>query len=217
MISSFFNVETMLLVYPMLLRGLWLTLQLAFWAVLLGLAGGVLLATAYSVGGRIVRFLVIIYVDAFRSLPPLVLLIFLFYALPFLGLGISNYAAAILALSLNGASYYGEIVRAGYSSINRGQWDAFTATGMTPLQGIAYVILPQALKSVKGPLAGNTLELAKATSICSAVALPEFLRSAQQAQNLVYNSTPLMMVAVGYLILLWPLVHLVTRMERRSH
>ncbi len=81
---------------------------------------------------------------------------------------------------------------------------------------MAYVVLPQAIKAVVPPLTSNTLELVKLTSIASVVALPELLRTARMAQDLVYNPTPLMAAALIYFVLLWPVVRLISRLDRRS-
>ena len=93
--------------------------------------------------------------------------------------------------------------------------EAARSTGLTRLQAMRYVILPQALKNVAPDLTSNTIELIKATSIASVVALPELLRMGRVAQGLVYNATPLIAVAVIYLIMLWPMVRLLSRLERR--
>ena len=117
----------------------------------------------------------------------LVLLILIFYGLPFLGLTLPSFAACVLALTLNNSGYYGEIFRAGIESIPPGQREAARALGLHPLQVIFLVILPQAIARVLAPLASNSLELVKTTSIAALVALPELLRSARVAQEQTYN------------------------------
>jgi polar amino acid transport system permease protein len=214
-LETFFNIESIRYTFPLLLEGFILTVQLVAVVVPLGILLGTILAFVYALGGPVTKGLFILFVDMFRSLPPLVLLVFIFYGLPFLGLQLGSFFAAVLALVLNGSSYYAEIVRGGIANIPKGQWDAGRATGLTRLQTNAYIVLPQAFRNVVGPLLGNTLELTKATSICSVVALPEFLRSAQIAQSLVYNPTPLILVALVYLALLWPIARLVSRLERK--
>ena len=93
--------------------------------------------------------------------------------------------------------------------------EAAQSTGLNRLQAMYYVILPQAIRNVAPDLTSNTLELIKATSIASVVALPELLRMGRVAQGLVYNATPLIAVAVIYLIMLWPMVRLLSRLERQ--
>ncbi|MEE2804656.1 MAG: amino acid ABC transporter permease [Pseudomonadota bacterium] len=214
-IHNFFNLDILIKVYPMLLKGFWMTLRLCLVVVLLGFAGGLLVAIVYSLHKRWVNVFVIAYVDFFRAFPPLVLLIFVFYGSPFIGLEVPGFVAVLIAFFLNTSSYYGEILRAGIESIGRGQWEAARSTGLSRLQTMFYVILPQAIRNVAPDLTSNTLEVIKFTALASVVALPELLRMGRIAQGITYNPTPLIAVAVIYLVMLWPLVRFLSRLERR--
>ena len=99
--------------------------------------------------------------------------------------------------------------------IRRRQWDAARSTGLTISQTLAYVVLPQAVRNVLPDLVSNTVEVVKLTSIASVVALPELLYSADMARSVTFNSSPLVLAALIYLVLLWPVVRLVSRLERR--
>ena len=215
-IENFANLDTLLEVWPLLLSGLQVTALLCVVIVPAGAALGLAVAVLHSFKIRYVTGLLIVYVDFLRSFPPLVLLILIYYGLPFLGLELGDLAAASLALALNSSSYYGEIFRAGIEAIPKGQREAARSTGLTALQAMIYVVLPQAIKAVVPPLTSNTLELIKLTSIAAVVALPELLRTARLAQDLVYNPTPLMAAALIYFLLLWPLVRLISKLDRRS-
>ncbi len=215
LIESFFNPEVMKASLPYLVRGLVMTLQLSAIVIPTGVVSGAVLAMLFSSRKRWLRALLIIYVDFFRAFPPLVLVIFVFYGLPHLGIEISNLAAVSLALVLNTSSFYGEIFRAGIESIPTGQWEAARSTGLSSFQTMAYVVLPQATRNVLPDLVSNTLEVVKLTSLASVVALPELLRMARIAQGVTFNPTPLVMAALVYLALLWPLVRLLSTMERR--
>lgn len=215
-VQNFFNVEILLETYPLLLRGLGMTIGLVAVVVPLGALVGLLVAVVYSFHVRWVNRLLILYVDLLRSFPPLVLLILIYFGLPFLDVDLPSFLAVALALILNSSSYYGEIFRAGIESIPPGQSEAARSTGLTGWQTMVHVVLPQAIRSVIPPLATNTLELVKATSIASVVALPELLRSARIAQGLVYNPTPLMAAALIYFLLLWPFVRALSRLERKA-
>lgn len=215
LIQNFFNLDILLKVYPLLLKGLWMTLKLCLVVVPLGVIGGLAVAVTYSFHVRWLNWLLIVYVDFFRSFPPLVLLILVFYGLPFIGLEVPNFVAVLIAFLLNTSSYFGEIFRAGIESVGRGQWEAARSTGMNTLQTMFYVILPQATRNVAPDLTSNTLEVIKFTALASVVALPELLRMGRVAQGITYNSTPLIAVALIYLAMLWPLVRLLSRMERR--
>ena len=122
----------------------------------------------------------------------------------------------MLALVLNNSGYYGEIFRAGIESIPRNQFEAARSTGLSAIQTMTYVILPQAVKNVIPDLVGNTLEVVKLTSIASVVALPELLYAARQAQAVTYNATPIVAAGVIYLVCLWPVVRLLSRFEHRQ-
>ena len=215
LIQNFFNLDILLKVYPLLLKGLWMTLKLCLVVVPLGVIGGLAVAVTYSFHVRWLNWLLIVYVDFFRSFPPLVLLILVFYGLPFIGLEVPNFVAVLIAFLLNTSSYFGEIFRAGIESVGRGQWEAARSTGMNGLQTMAYVILPQATRNIAPDLTSNTLEVIKFTALASVVALPELLRMGRVAQGITYNSTPLIAGALIYLAMLWPLVRLLSRMERR--
>ena len=215
LVQNFFNIEVLIKVYPMLLKGVWMTLQLCVVVVPIGFLGGLLVAIGYSFHNRWLNALLIVYVDFFRAFPPLVLLIFVFYGTPYVGLEVPAFVAVLIAFFLNTSSYYGEILRAGIESIGRGQWEAARSTGIGRLQTMFYVILPQAMRNVAPDLTSNTLEVIKFTALTSVVALPELLRMGRIAQGITYNPTPLIAVALIYLAMLWPLVRFLSRLERR--
>ncbi|MGI9333670.1 MAG: amino acid ABC transporter permease [Gammaproteobacteria bacterium] len=215
-VQNFFNLAVLQEMYPFLLDGLWMTVKLCLAVIPLGIVAGAFVAVLYRFHVKFLNALLIVYVDFFRSFPPLVLLIFVFYGLPFLGLEVPSFAAVVIAFTLNTSSYYGEIFRAGIESVASGQREAARSTGLSLLQSMLYVILPQATRNVAPDLISNTLEVVKVTSLASVVALPEMLRLARVAQGLSYNPTPLVAAAIIYLLLLWPLVRLLSRLERRT-
>lgn len=214
-LDNFANPASLAQAWPLLWQGLQLTLLLAAVALPLAFAAGLLLAGAWSLRLRGLSGAIVALIDLLRSFPVLVLLILIFYGLPFLGLRLPNFGAAVLALVLNNAGYFGEILRAGIAGVPSGQDDALRALGLTRLQGLRLVVLPQAVQSVLAPLASNALELVKATSVAAMVALPELLRSARVAQEQTYDPTPLTAAAVMFFVLLWPFARLTARMERR--
>jgi polar amino acid transport system permease protein len=201
-------------IWPLLWQGLQLTALLAAVTLPLAILVGLTIAVIYSFHNKVVNVLLLIWIDLFRSFPVLVLLILIFYGLPFLGLKLPSFAACVLALTLNNSGYYGEIFRAGIESVPTGQREAARALGLRPLQVVFLVILPQAIARVLAPLASNSLELVKTTSIASLVALPELLRSARVAQEQTYNPSPLTAAAVIFFVLLWPFARWVAKLER---
>ena len=158
----------------------------------------------------------IVAIDFFRAVPPLVLLIFVYSGLPFAGIRLSPLAAVAIAFFLNTSSYYGEIYRAGIESVGRGQWDAARSTGLSRVRRRStHVVLPQAMRNVLPDLVSNTVEVVKLTSIASVVALPELLYSADMARSVTFNASPIVLAAAIYLVMLWPVVRLISRLERR--
>ena len=213
LIYNFFNLEILKLSLPFLWRGFKMTLLLTVIAVPLGIFAGLLVATTCSFGKRWVNFWLMLYVDFFRAIPPIVLLIIVYYGVPMLGADMPVLAAVALSFTFNTSAYYGEIFRAGIESIPRGQMEAARSTGLTRLQATVYVIIPQATRNVLPDLVSNTVEVVKFTSIASVVALPELLRMARVVQGLTFNPTPLVAAALIYLLLLWPVVRLLSRLE----
>lgn len=216
LIHNFFNLEVYAQVFPHLLNGLWTTIWLAALVIPLGAAAGLALALGLTQASRRwLRWSIIGYIDFFRAFPPLVLLILIYFGGPFLGLELGKVAAVALAFVLNNASYYAEVFRAGLEGVAKGQMEAARSTGLTRAQAIRHVVIPQAVKNVLPDLVGNSIEIVKLTSIASVVAMPELLRAARDAQSLVYNPSPVMLAALMYLALLWPLTRWLGRLEHR--
>ncbi len=216
LINAFFNLGILRETAPFLWAGFKMSVLLAVVVVPLGIAGGLAVALLARTRLRVVRWLVVAYVDFFRAFPPLVLLMFIAFGLPFAGLELPAFASVALAFLLNTSSYYGEIFRAGIESIPRGQFEAARSTGLSGAQTMAWVIVPQATRNVVPDLISNTLEVVKLTSIASVVALPELLYAARQAQSVTYNATPIIAAGIIYLVCLWPLVRLLSRFEHRQ-
>ena len=214
-LHQFFDLSIMGRALPLVLAGLGETVVLCIVVIPLGLAGGLLVALASLTPSRVVRFAAAALIDFFRAVPPLVLLIFVYAGLPFAGIRLSPLAAVAIAFLLNTSSYYGEIYRAGIESVGRAQWDAARSTGLAAHQALIYVVLPQAVRNVLPDLVSNTVEVVKLTSIASVVALPELLYSADMARAVTFNTSPIVLAAAVYLVMLWPIVRLVSRLERR--
>jgi polar amino acid transport system permease protein len=216
LIRSFFSLEILVQAWPILLSGLWMSVMLTLVVVPLGVASGLAVALGFTVKNRLVKALLIVYVDFFRAMPPLVLLMVIAYGLPFLDVRLGAFGSVALSFLLNNSSYYGEIFRAGIEAVPRGQTEAARSTGLGALQTLSYVVVPQATRNVMPDLISNTLEVIKLTSIASVVALPELLHAAREAQSLTYNATPIVAAGMIYLVCLWPLVRLLSRFEHKQ-
>ena len=214
-VQQFFNLAIMELALPLILAGLEQTVVICLLVIPLGLIGGLAFAVVSLSRLRSVRWAAVAWIDFFRAIPPLVLLIFIYAGLPFAGLRPSPMTAVAIAFFLNTSSYYGEIYRAGIESVGRGQWDAARSTGLSAFATLTHVVLPQAIRNVLPDLVSNTVEVVKLTSIASAVALPELLYSADMARSVTFNASPIVLAAAIYLVMLWPVVRLISRLERR--
>lgn len=212
-IKTFFNTRVLLDALPSLMQGLWTTILLGLAAIVAGLVFGLAVSLVRIYAPFWLRLIAKIYIDVFRSIPILVLLILVYYALPFVGLRLTSFWAAWLALSLVSGAYTAEIFRAGIEAIPRGQFEASQALGLNYRFMMVDVILPQAIKIVIPPLTNNCINVIKDTALASVVAMPDLLKQATQAQALAANPTPLIGAALIYIILLWPLVLLVGRLE----
>ena len=216
MLQTFFSWDIIKAAWPILVAGLGNTVLLSLVVVPLGLFGGLILSVLAGVRNPWVRWPLMAWVDFFRAFPPLVLLIFLYAGSPFVGVQLSGFLCVCIAFFLNTGAYYGEILRAGIESVPSGQIDAARSTGLGRLQTMGYVVLPQAVRNVLPDLLSNTLEVIKLTSLGSVVAMPELLFQARQAQSVTYNPTPIVLAALVYFVMLWPLVRLLSRLENRA-
>ena len=216
LLTTFCNWPVLREALPMLLQGLGVTVSLGVVSILAGLVSGLALSLVRLYAHRALRAAARAYIDVFRSLPLLVLLVLVYYALPFVGLRLSSFAAAASALSLVSCAYTAEIFRAGIEAVPRGQFEAAAALGLRFGDSLRRVILPQALRIVMPPLTSNCINVMKDTALASVVAMPDLLKQATQAQALAANPTPLIGAALLYLILLLPLVRLVGYIEARQ-
>jgi polar amino acid transport system permease protein len=212
---QYFDYQIMLNALPILWKGLKMTLLICAAVIPLGLLGGLVVAFGRQTRWIAIRVIVITFIDLFRALPPLFLLILLYAGLPFIGVRLSPFACVCIAFLLNTSAYYGEVYRAGLESVGRGQREAARSTGMTYMQTMLFVVLPQAIRNVLPDLVSNTVEVVKLTSLASVVALPELLYSADMARAATLNSSPIVLAAAIYLAILWPIIRLASRLEHR--
>ena len=213
--DTFLNGRVFLQTLPLLLTGLSTTALLGLVSILIGLAGGLVLALARLYARPPLRHAAIAYIDVFRAIPLLVLLVVVYYALPFLGLRLTPFTAAASSLSLVASAYSAEIFRAGIEAVPRGQFEAARALGLRPAALMIKVVLPQAVRIVIPPITSNSINVLKDTALASVVAMPDLLKQATQAQALTANPTPLIAAAGIYLLMLLPLVRLVGLLENR--
>jgi len=216
LINTFFNPQVFVQSFPILLRGLGNTLLLGITAVVCGTLLGIALCLWRLYGPKVPRMLCIIYIDLFRAIPVLVVIVLIYYALPFVGVTLSSFTSASLALILVLSAFTAEVFRAAIESIPGGQGEAALALGLKFRQVVRTVILPQALRVATPPQTSNIVSVIKDTSLASVVAMPDLLKQATDSQALFANPTPLIGAAIIYIAILWPLVRLTAYVEARS-
>lgn len=214
-LDQFFNLQIMVAAWPTILHGLGVTALICLAVVPLGIAGGLVTALASLSRRRWLRWIAVAYVDLFRAIPPLVLLIFVYAGLPFAGFQLSPFTAVVIGFLFNNSAYYGEVLRAGILSVGIGQTEAARSTGLTHAQTTTHVVLPQAVRNVLPDLISNTVEVVKLTSIASVVSLGELLHAANLARSITYNASPITLAALVYLVILWPVVRILSRWQRQ--
>jgi len=214
-VETFFNWDVLVRSLPLLATGLAVTAKLGLVSIAAGLLLGLFVALVRLYGFLPLRYLVRIYIDIFRSIPLLVLLIVVYYALPFVGLRMSPFMSAACTLTVVSGAYTAEIFRAGIEAVPKGQFEAAAALGLNFRHTMLDVVLPQAVRIVIPPLTNNSINVIKDTALASVVAMPDLLKQATQAQALEANPTPLIVAALIYVAFLWPMVLLVGRLEKR--
>lgn len=200
-----------------LLRGAFGTLRLFAICAVAGLLLGLLIGLARQSPRTWLRWPATAFVEFFRNTPVLVQILWFYFALPILApFEISPLAAAALGISLNSAAFTAEIVRGGIASIDRGQWEAARALGMTGAQGMRRIVLPQALRRMLPALTNRGIEIFKMSTLASAVAYVELLQQGKLLASLNFNPIETYtVIAVIFFLCLLPLVQATYWLERR--
>jgi polar amino acid transport system permease protein len=214
-LDTFFNWTVMERYFPAILKGVGVTIEIAVAVVITGILLGLALAVVRSFRVLAVNALILVFVDMLRALPPLVLLLLVYFGLPNVGINLPSFAVLWLVLALVLAAFAEEIFWAGILSIPKGQWEAARSTGLGFPGTLAFIILPQAIRLTVPPLTNRTIAITKNTALGMVIGVGEILSQATSAQSFSGNATPLMMGAVAYLILFVPVVVLGRFLETR--
>lgn len=212
---TFLNARVAAAYWPKILEGLGVTVLLAALIVAAGLALGLGLAVLRCLGLRPLDWAIVFLVDLFRALPPLVLIVLIYFGLPAAGIGFSGFWATWLALTLVLMAFAEEIFWGSICAVPKGQWEAGRALGLRFLPALRLIVLPQAMRIAIPPLTNRTIAITKGTALGSVVAVAEILGAAQSAMAFSGNPTPLMLGAFAYLVLFLPVVVLGRWIETR--
>ena len=201
---------------PMLTKGAMMTLAISLVAMLLAVSLGLVLALMRLYGSKVTSLAALIYIEAIRGTPLLIQLFFIFYGLPYLGIKLSPFFAAVLGLGLNYAAYEAENYRAGISSVPKSQTEAGHALGMNRRQTVRYIVIPQALRIVIPPITNDFISLLKDSSLVSVITMVELTKIYGQLASTYYDFFGTgILVAAFYLLLGLPFVRLARYVENR--
>jgi His/Glu/Gln/Arg/opine family amino acid ABC transporter permease subunit len=214
-IDNYFNLQVMSGAFPDVLKGFGVTILVTLLVIAFGISVGLGLALLRSLRIRLVDLLIVIYIDAFRTLPQLVVIIVIYFGLPYAGLSLSPFVTVVFALGAILSAFAAEIFWSAIMAVPPGQSDAAKALGLSHLKTMALVILPQAGRLALPMLTNRAIAIGKGTALGTAVALPETLGQAQSVMAIVANPSPLTLAALFYLALFIPLVAVSRVIERK--
>ena len=202
--------------FPLLLQGLWVTLELTGISVAIGLVGGFLVCLMAMSPFRPLAWLAIAFIELFRCTPALVQLIWIFYCVPiFLGVYIAPIPMAIIALSLNVTAYNAEAYRAAIQAIPHAHIDASTAIGLSPFQRTIFVVLPQAIITAAPVLVTNAIGLLQQTALVAIVAIGDLMYQGKTIATTTYRPIEIFsVVALIYFLISLPISQAVSWLER---
>jgi putative glutamine transport system permease protein len=201
----------------MLAAGLLVTLEISALALIIALALGVLVATARVAPVRALRRAGTGYVELFRNIPLLVQIFFLFFGLPSIGITIPAFWCGVLALGVYTAAFVAEAIRSGIAAVPHGQLEAALASGLSYVQAMRLVILPQAIRLTIPPLGNTTLNMIKNSSLVSAISIADIVGTANLVGARTFAYVPLFVgAAVLYLIITLPAAAAINALERRA-
>ena len=203
-------------IYPFFLKGLWMTSKIAFISLVTCTLLGFILGIFRSGNNKILKWIIGIYVSFVRGTPFVVQIFIIFFILPEWGLQLDAFPAALLAMAIMGSAFICEIVAGGINSINKGQWEAAASSGLTLIQQLRLVILPQAMRVILPPLVGQYVLLIKDTSVVSVIGVMELTRVGwvtvvRIPEGLMVFS----LVGVLYFSISYPLILLSNYLERK--
>jgi polar amino acid transport system permease protein len=204
--DNFFNAGILAQYGPAILGGFWVTVEVALLTIAGGIAAGLALAIVRAMRIKAADVAITAFVDTFRTLPQLVVIIFAYFALPYAGLQLSPFAATVLSLAAVLAAFATEIFWSAIQAVPQGQWDAARSLGLGFFRVLFLVILPQAIRIAIPLLTNRAIAITKGTALGTAVALPELLGRAQSAMAIAANPSPLTLAAALYLVFFLPLV-----------
>ncbi|THT95959.1 amino acid ABC transporter permease [Lampropedia puyangensis] len=223
LLHTFFNPEITAKTAPLILDAAWQTIAIALLIIATGMVLGTLLASLRyyhaqrnkAMNRWMVRCIVG-YADVLRTLPPLVLLILVYFALPYLNIAVDSVTATWLCLSVVLSAFIEECIWTGLSNLPKGQMEAARSTGLTWFKAMRHVCLPQAFKGTLPQITNRCIATVKNTALGSVIGFGEILGAAQTASSDFANPTPLTLCALIYIAMIFPLVLFSRYLEHKA-
>jgi len=192
------------------------TLKIFFITIVFSIPLGVIFAIGKIAGGKAVRTILDVYTWLLRGTPLMLQIFFVFYGLPqLLHITLDRYVAAYLAFIVNYAAYFTEIFRAGIKSIDKGQFEASKALGMSYPQTMWRIIIPQAVKRVLPPVGNEFITLIKDTALAMVIAIPDIMRNTKEIVSSGSKPETFFIAAVIYLVLTYGIVLCFNKLEKK--
>lgn len=203
---------------PALLTGALISIQIAAGSCSIGFIFGIIFGLVQSGKNRWLRMLIALYVTLFRGTPMLIQLMIAYFVLPQFGIQISALWTAIIAIGLNSAAYVSQIIRSGIASVSIGQLEAAQVLGLTKLQTIRYILLPQAIRVIFPALGNEFITLIKDSSLASLIGVTELAKSGSIIQSQTYDALTIYFgIALVYLVITSSLSLLLSIVEKRMN
>ncbi|MBP40090.1 MAG: ABC transporter permease [Chloroflexi bacterium] len=200
-----------------LLLGAGTTIGITLASLVVAIVLGLALALIRIMGVGPLNWIINTYVEVFRNTPVLAQIFIIYFSLPYLGINIDPFPAAVIGLGLNGGAILSEVFRAGLNAIHHGQREAALAVGMTPWMNLRHIILPQTWRITLPPLGNYAIALLKDTAVVSAIAAPEIMFWARNLVTSTFETTFVyILAALLYFCLSFPLARLVEHFERKQ-
>lgn len=215
-IKFFNNPENMLRLLRLMLEGVGTTCNLFILTLVFSLPLGMLVALGRMSKCAVIRRPIALYIYIMRGTPLMLQIMFIYFLLPnILPFKVDRFSAVILAMSVNYAAYFAEIFRGGIQSIDRGQYEGAKVLGMTYVQTMRRIILPQVIKRVLPPVSNETINLLKDTSLVYILAMNDILRITRSIVQRDFDTTAFLVAAVFYLFFTFILTKVFGYLEKR--
>lgn len=203
-------------ILPFFLKGLWMTVQISFISLILATILGFITGILRTSKNKLIQYIIGIYVFIIRGTPFVVQIFIVFFVFPDWGIQLGAFSAAILAMTIMGGGFICEIIAGGIDAVDKGQWEAAISSGLTSLQVLRFVIIPQSMRTILPPLVGEYVLLIKDSSVVSVIGIMDLTRVgwvtvARVPEGLMVFS----LVGILYFVISYPLILLSNYLEKR--